>query len=211
MSASTSVLNLSVLVLNRHYMALRVVSVKRAFSLLFRNLAQVISIEDGKYQTYDFESWAEISQLKKEFEPNSHDWIRTVRYDIVVPRVIRLVFYDKLPRQEIKFNRKNIFARDRNRCQYCGRKFPTSELTLDHVIPRSRGGKTTWDNIVCCCVECNIKKGGRTPQEAGMSLVIKPEKPKRSPVLTLKLTSGQYYSSWKEFLDHAYWNVELKE
>lgn len=210
MSTATSVLNLNVLVLNKHYMALRVISARRAFALLLKNLAQVINIEDGKYQAYDFESWQQISQLKKEFEPEEHIWVRTVKCDIVVPKIIRLIFYDKLPRQEVKFNRKNIFARDRNRCQYCGRRFPTSELTLDHVIPRSRGGKATWENIVCCCIECNIKKGGKTPQEAGMKLISKPEKPRRSPLLTLKLTN-QHYASWKEFIDHAYWNVELKE
>lgn len=210
MSASVTVLNSNVLVLNKHYMALRVVSVRRAFSLLFRELAQVISVEDGRYCTYDFQSWAEISQLKKEFEPDAHEWIHTVKFELAVPRIIRLLFYDKLPRQEVKFNRRNIFARDHNRCQYCGKKFPTSELSLDHVIPRSQGGKSTWDNIVCCCLQCNVKKGGKTPHQAGMKLIANPQKPKRSPILSLKLSTNRY-ASWKEFLDQAYWTVELKE
>ncbi len=83
-----------------------------------------------------------------------------------MPRVIRLLAYDRLPKQTVRFNRRNLFARDNNRCQYCGKRFPTSELSLDHVVPRSRGGDTTWENIVCSCVACNVRKGGRTPTSA---------------------------------------------
>jgi 5-methylcytosine-specific restriction endonuclease McrA len=114
-----------------------------------------------------------------------------------------------LPRKDVKFNRRNIFARDGNHCQYCGRKFPTAELSLDHVIPRSRGGKTTWTNVVCCCLSCNVKKGGRAPSQAGLKLQNKPVKPRRSPVVHVELSSSRY-RSWKQFLDHAYWSVELK-
>jgi 5-methylcytosine-specific restriction endonuclease McrA len=210
MDGGGAVLDANVLVLNKHYMALRVVSVRRAFSLLFRDLAQVISIEDGKYQTYDFQSWAEVSQYRREFEPDSHEWIKTVRFEIVVPKIIRLLFYDKLPRQEVKFNRRNIFARDTNRCQYCGKKFAPAELSLDHVLPRSQGGKSTWENVVCCCLDCNVRKGGRTPEQAGIRLINHPRKPRRSPMITLKLSNARY-ASWKEFLDQAYWSVELKE
>ena len=119
------------------------------------------------------------------------------------------IAYDKVPRQTVKFNRRNIFARDHNQCQYCGRKSSTSELSLDHVIPRSQNGQTTWDNIVCACVECNVRKGGRTPRQANMTLIRKPEKPKRSPLLNLKLTQKKY-QSWQSFIDTAYWSVELK-
>ena len=117
--------------------------------------------------------------------------------------------YDRLPRQEVKFNRRNIYARDGNRCQYCGKKFATTELSLDHVVPRRQGGKSTWDNIVCACLKCNIKKGGRTPAEAHMTLIAVPKRPRRNPVISLKLSEGRY-ASWKQFLDHAYWSVELK-
>lgn len=197
------------LVLNKHYLPIRIVNVKRAFSLLFRELVEVIQIHDGRYLSYDFESWVEISELHKEFEPHEHDWIRTVRFDIAVPRIVRLLIYDRLPRQDVKFNRRNIFARDNNSCQYCGKKFSTTELSLDHVVPRSRDGGNSWDNIVCCCMKCNVRKGGRTPPEAGMKLIRKPVKPRVSPVIGIKL-SDHRYRSWKQFLDHAYWNVELK-
>ena len=133
-----------------------------------------------------------------------------MRFEIAVPRILRLLVYDRLPQQTVKFNRRNIYARDRNRCQYCGRRFPTTELSLDHVVPRSIGGKTTWGNVVCCCVACNVRKGGRTPDRSGMKLIVKPIKPRRSPVLQLRLTSARY-ASWKQFLDAAYWNVELKD
>lgn len=211
---ATSSLSANVLVLNRFYQAIRVVNVRRAFSLLCRELAEVIHIEpaqDGSsvWQNLNFESWQELSELKAEFAPDGFDWIHTVRVPIAVPRIIRLLGYDKLPRQDVKFNRRNIFARDGNRCQYCGKKFGTSDLSLDHVIPRSQNGRSTWENIVCCCVKCNVKKGGRTPEQAHMKLLSKPVKPKRSPVINLRLTDKRY-ASWKQFLDEAYWTVELR-
>lgn len=195
--------------LNKHYMAMRIVSARRAFCLLVRELAEVVHVEDGQYLSYDFASWVEVSEARKRFEPAKYDWVRTVRFDVAVPRIIRLLYYDRLPRQEVKFNRRNIFARDGNRCQYCGKRYPTNELSLDHVVPRSRGGQTTWENIVCCCLRCNVRKGGRTPAEAGMELIRAPARPRRSPVLTISLSADRY-RSWKQFLDHAYWHVELK-
>jgi 5-methylcytosine-specific restriction endonuclease McrA len=206
---SQSGLDCSVLVLNKHYMAIRVVGAKRAFSLLCRDLAEVVSYEQGTYANYDFKSWCEVSQCRREFEPNGHDWVATVNFDIAVPRIIRLLFYDRLPRGEVKFNRRNIFARDRNSCQYCGKRFPTSELSLDHVVPRSAGGGATWENIVCACMRCNVKKGGRTPKQAHMALIQKPVKPRRNPLIHVHLGYDRY-RSWKQFLDHAYWSVELK-
>jgi 5-methylcytosine-specific restriction endonuclease McrA len=207
--AATEALSASVLVLNRFYMAVHVVSVRRAFALLCRELAEVVHIEEGQYANYNFESWREISELKASYKTPHEDWIRSVNFEIQVPRVIRLLFYDRLPKQTIRFNRRNIFARDANRCQYCGRRFPTSELSLDHVIPRSRGGETSWENIVCSCVKCNVKKGGQTPQEASMQLIRPPVRPKRSPLLSIKLGNPKY-ESWKTFLDNAYWSVDLK-
>jgi 5-methylcytosine-specific restriction endonuclease McrA len=195
-------------------MAMRVVSVRRGFTLLFkrdaesRPIAEVVNVEDGRYVSYDFEDWAQLSRLKAEFEPDDHDWIRTVRFDIVVPRIIRVLTFAKLPRQDVKFNRRNLFARDHNTCQYCGKRFSTSDLSLDHVIPRSRGGENTWENIVCACLNCNVRKGGRTPAEAHLRLIRQPVKPRRNPVVSIKL-SDQRYSSWRQFLDAAYWDVEL--
>jgi 5-methylcytosine-specific restriction endonuclease McrA len=205
-----SALDASVLVLNKLFMAIHIISVRRAFCLLCKDLAEVVSMEDGQFTTYDFATWREVSEYRaRHFRREDDDWVRTISTEIQVPRVIRLMDYDRLPKQTVKFNRRNIFARDNNQCQYCGKKFPTSELSLDHVVPRSQGGTSTWENIVCACVTCNVRKGGRTPKEANMHLIRKPEKPKRSPMLNLKLTNKKY-QSWKTFLDNAYWSVELK-
>ncbi len=209
-AAGHSALDSHVLVLNKHYAAVRVVSAKRAFVMLFKGLAEIVSVESEQYVSYDFSSWCELSEYRSQYEREHHDWIHCVKFDIAVPRIVRLLFFERLPRQPVKFNRRNIFARDRNRCQYCGKKFPTSELSLDHIFPRSRGGRADWTNIVCCCVKCNVRKGGRTPDEANMKLIAEPVKPKRSPVLTLRLASEKY-ASWKQFLDTAYWNVELRD
>jgi 5-methylcytosine-specific restriction endonuclease McrA len=191
------------------YMAVHVINVRRAFSLICRDLAEVIHLESGQYANYDFESWREVSEMRSAFKEPHEDWIRAVNFEIQVPRVIRLLAYDRLPKQTVRFNRRNLFARDNNRCQYCGKRFPTSELSLDHVMPRSRGGDTSWENIVCSCVACNVRKGGRTPAEAHMHLVRQPYKPKRSPLLSIKLGNPKY-ESWKSFLDSAYWSVDLK-
>jgi 5-methylcytosine-specific restriction endonuclease McrA len=206
----TPALESSVLVLNKLFMAVHVISVRRAFCLLCKELAEVVSLEDGQFATYDFVTWRELSEFRKtHFRRADDDWVRTINSEIQVPRVIRLLEYDKLPKQAVKFNRRNIFARDNNQCQYCGKRFATAELSLDHVVPRSQGGVSTWDNIVCACLKCNVRKGGRTPRQAHMALVRRPEKPKRSPVLNLKLTQSKY-QSWQAFLDSAYWDVELK-
>src|SRR3954467_15447622 len=198
--SATPALEASVLVLNKMFMAVHIISVRRAFCLLCKEQAEVVSLEDGQFATYDFETWRELSEYRaRHFRQEDDDWVRTVDREIQVPRVIRLLDYDKLPKQTVKFNRRNIFARDNNQCQYCGKRFPTAELSLDHIVPRSQGGVSTWENIVCACVGCNVKKGGRTPKEAHMHLIRRPEKPKRSPLLNLKLTNEKY-QSWKTFL-----------
>lgn len=208
--SEASALDSSVLVLNKHYAPVRVVSARRAFCMIFKEIAEIISVEDSRYQSYDFQSWREVSAFRARYEREHYDWVRCVRFDLAVPRIIRLMFYDRLPRTAVKFNRRNIYARDRNRCQYCGGKFPTHELSLDHIVPRSRGGESSWTNVVCACVKCNVRKGGRLPEEAHMRLIVDPVKPRRSPVVTIRLTSEKY-ASWKQFLDTAYWNVELKD
>lgn len=205
----SSGLTAKVLVLNKLYMAVRVISAKRAFCMLARDLAEVIHVEDGQFVSYDFESWAEVSELQRQFEPHRFDWVKTVRLQLAVPKVIRLHGYDRLPEQQVKLNRRNLFARDRNQCQYCGRHFPTSDLSIDHVLPRAQGGGDTWENLVCACIKCNARKGGRTPEQASISLIRKPVRPKRNPMITLRL-GQEKYESWKAFLDNAYWSVELR-
>lgn len=197
-----------VLVLNKVYVALRVITARRAFALLVRDAAEIVHVEQGHYYNYDLTSWLEVSHLARQFEPEAHDWVRTVRMHIAVPRVIRLLGYDRVPDEGVKLNRRNLFARDRNRCQYCGRLFTTSELSIDHVTPRAHGGPDTWDNLVCACLRCNARKGGRTPDQAGMKLVRKPVRPKRNPLIAVRLGSDKY-QPWKAFLDEAYWSVEL--
>src|SRR5215468_3520762 len=177
----STALSASVLVLNRFYMAVHVVNVRRALGLLFRELAEVIHFEEGQYANYNFQSWREISALRAAFKEQHDDWIHGVNFEIQVPRVIRLLSFDRVPKQTIRFNRRNLFARDGNRCQYCGQSFPTSELSLDHVVPKSRNGQTCWENILCAWLLCKGGKGGRTPQEAHMRLIRPPVKPKRSP------------------------------
>ncbi|MFK7958926.1 MAG: HNH endonuclease [Phycisphaerales bacterium] len=209
-AATMTALDDQVLVLNRMYTAIRVVSARRAFVLLCKRAAEVIAVEDGVYSTYDFESWTDLASLQQEYAPDAYSWVRTPRVSIPVPKIIRLFRYDRVPRSPVKLNRRNIYARDGNRCQYCGVVFGTRELTLDHVVPRVQGGENTWINLVCACLRCNTRKGGRTPDQAKMRLVRTPVQPKRPSAMTIRLGSVKY-ASWRAFLSDAYWNVELRD
>ena len=195
-------LNASVLVLNRGYLVVHVVGVRRALGLTFRNLAEIIDTEDGSYANHDFESWLTLSDLRSEQKHEHQDWLRSVNFEIQVPRIIRLLAYDRIPRHTLRFNRRNLFARDGHRCQYCGKKGSAEQLSMDHVIPRSRGGGTTWENVVCCCLRCNSSKGGHTPKEARMTLLREPRKPRFNPLRAHRAKHPQY-ESWMTFLRSA--------
>ena len=195
-----SVLNTKVLVLNRSYLPIHITIVRRALSLLYQGIARAV---DEQYRTFDFASWADLAA--------DEDAIGLVNRAIRVPRVILLQGYDRVPRRYVRFSRFNIYSRDQNRCQYCGRQFPRAELNLDHVVPRSKGGTSIWDNVVCSCHRCNRLKGGRTPAEAGMRLIRQPRRPQWTPFMT-ETYSLRRYKEWMPFLsavDAAYWNTEL--
>ncbi|MCY1033677.1 HNH endonuclease [Corallococcus sp. BB11-1] len=193
-------INSAVLVLNRYYQPVHVTSVKRAFSLLYQGVAKAI---DAEYRLYEFADWAALSATQ--------DSITTIDRTIRVPRVLVLGAYDHLPRAKVRFSRLNIYARDNDTCQYCSKQLPRSELNLDHVNPRTQGGKTTWENVVCSCVPCNLRKGGRTPEQAGMRLLKKPVRPRWTPLFRGAIRKVTY-REWLPFLhlaDISYWNVEL--
>lgn len=192
-----NLLSTNVLVLNKFYMVLRVVTARRAFIFLAKDYAEVVHKNNGRFEGYRFGSWVQASS---EHNGNTLDeYIHTPKWRILIPRVIRLLEYDKMPRREWKLNRKNILIRDNYQCQYCGKKYPLSLITIDHIIPRSRGGTAAWTNVVTCCNKCNTKKGGRLPREAGMKLITKPQKPNFNSGLS-KLLDDKKYSIWKEFI-----------
>jgi 5-methylcytosine-specific restriction endonuclease McrA len=209
--------NAAVLVLNRHYQPIHVTNAKRAFTLLYLGVARVI---DQQFRTFDFESWA---QLSDETGSRGHrgasdqggapEVVRTVNRAILVPRVIILQMYDRVPKTKVRFSRYNIYLRDGNTCQYCGEELPRTDLNLDHVVPRAQGGRTTWENVVCCCIDCNLSKGARTPEQAGLKLLKVPVRPRWTP--TFRTQAGKIrYREWLPFLgiaDASYWNVELKD
>ncbi len=199
----TSIIYSKVLVLNRFYFPVHITSVKRAFSMLYQGVVRAI---DENYRMFDFQSWSELSVSVED------DALRTVDRLIRVPRVVVLVAYDRMPRRHVRFSRMNIYARDRNTCQYCGKTFPRTALNLDHVVPRSQGGKSTWENVVCSCIKCNRKKGGRTPEQAGMRLIRPPSRPSFTPLAVLH-RQGVAYREWMTFLnfvDASYWCTELE-
>jgi 5-methylcytosine-specific restriction endonuclease McrA len=191
-----------VLVLNRSYLPVHVTSVKRAFALLYQGVARAV---DEQYRTFDFASWRDLAV---EVE---HERVGVVGGFVRVPRVLLLIAYERVPKRHVRFSRFNIYARDNNTCQYCGRRLPRTELNLDHVIPRSRGGTSTWENVVCSCHSCNRRKGGKTPEEAHMVLISRPKRPQWTPFST-EMFSLRRYLEWMPFLttvDSAYWNTEL--
>jgi 5-methylcytosine-specific restriction endonuclease McrA len=203
-----AVLDQSVLVLNRLWQAVNVVGARRAFALLAREHAQVVHQTVDAFHTYSLMDWIDFSDYNP--PADAMETVHTVNRSIRLPRVILLTVFDKLPCKELKLTRNNVFERDSNKCQYCGHAFERELLNLDHVIPRHYGGKTTWENIVCSCIKCNSRKANRLPHEAHMRLIRKPSKPKWRPVISLVL-GNHGHEKWKDFLDVAYWNVELEE
>lgn len=169
------------LLLSQGYEPIKVISWQRAISLLFLGKVEVL-------EEYD------------------HD-IRSISLVIKIPAVVRLLRAFRRHAKPVKFSRVNIYARDNYRCQYCHHKASISELTYDHVIPRSQGGTTEWTNIVTCCYECNRKKGGRTPKQAAMALLSQPAQPNWVPAVTIRISLKSVPDAWRDYL---YWTGELE-
>ena len=171
------------LLLNSTYEPLKVIPWQRAVTLMWLGKVEVV-------RSYDRD-------------------VRSVTFKIRMPAVVRLLRFIRRKRPQVSFSRKNLFARDDNSCQYCGAKREPGELTYDHVVPRSLGGKTDWSNIVTSCIDCNRRKGGRTPEQAGMRLRRHPRRPERIPgVLTITIGLSSAPDAWRDFL---YWNIQLDE
>lgn len=204
-------LNQNVLVLNRNWLVIHVTNLRRAFGLVFQGFAKIVGDD---MRTYDFDSWRAFSEVAgdgSEFS-NGEDsaYIATPNYKLLVPEVIQLSSYGRVPPRRVKFSRRNIFLRDNFTCQYCGCRPPQSELTIDHVLPKSKGGRSTWENVVLSCVKCNSRKGSLSVAEAGLKLAKKPKRP-HWLACALQAASAQNRPLWTKFLDEAYWNVQLKE
>ncbi|MBC7981178.1 MAG: HNH endonuclease [Armatimonadetes bacterium] len=194
-------LELPVLVLNRFWQPVHTCSVRRALHLLCLGHAQVVQVEgENKFFTHDLGSWIGYSDGIIDEE-----MIHSVKVALRVPKIVVLAIYDRLPRLEVKFTRRNIFLRDKFTCQYCVKVLPENQLNLDHVIPRDKGGRTTWDNIVASCVKCNTRKANKLPHEANMYPSAKPFAPRWRPLYGLQ-ENGLGDESWKHFL-----NLDRKE
>ena len=185
------------LVLNRLWQAVNVVGVERAFSLLALEHAQVIYAEDGSFRLFDADAWFAFSAEAPPSEGGR--LIHTVNQSVRVPSVLLLRRYDRMLLREMKFNRQNLFERDGYRCQYCGNSFVAKELNMDHVVPRDRGGKTSWENVVTSCIRCNSRKGNRDPNEAGMYLLREPVRPRQRPFVSF-LYGRPIEDSWRHFI-----------
>lgn len=190
MSGASRALATQVLVINRRMQAVHITTARRAFVLLWTDIARAL---DSTWVAHTFDAWAERDSAPHEAT------VGTSRGPIAVPRVVQLVTYDRMPRATLRLTRRNIFLRDGHTCQYCGRRATPRDLNLDHVMPRSRGGPMSWDNVVCSCRACNLRKGGRTPPEANMRLLKKPVRPRWSPILALAFAPGRP-PEWEPFL-----------
>lgn len=192
------VLEQKALVLNRSWIAIGTTTVRVALCLMYRAAAH--AVEPGQGTIHDFDSWSRLSVL--ETEP----CVRTVRYRLKVPEILLLAHYDAIPRKRISFSRRNVYRRDQYTCQYCGARPNEDALTVDHVIPRSRGGKTNWTNCVVSCARCNRRKSNRTPEESGVRLIRLPQEPTWTPCLTIP--RDQRKRSWDPFIPA---NLRLQE
>lgn len=196
-------LDAHVLVLNRFYQPVNVTNVRRAICMMYIGAARAL---DPQYRLFDFPSWAALSA---EF---GDETVGAANFRLRIPRVVVLQAYERVPKGRIRFSRHNIFVRDDHTCQYCAKPLPRRQLNLDHVIPRSQGGKTNWENVVTSCIPCNFRKGARTPERAGMRLVRPAQKPRWAELLHPPRMRARY-REWLPFLnpiDASYWNTELE-
>jgi 5-methylcytosine-specific restriction endonuclease McrA len=187
-----------VLVLNRNWQAVSIVGVRRAFNLLFRDHARIINPDSAEHSPYDIGEWIDYSMRHP--PKDDGDALHTVRLALRIPYVLILSDYDHLPMREVHLSREGILARDEYVCQYCGKKFSEQELTIDHVIPRERGGRNTWENLVTACRQCNSLKANRLPHEAGMKLTRKPRRPPRMPFAATAIIDAAMIPQWRPFL-----------
>jgi 5-methylcytosine-specific restriction endonuclease McrA len=179
-----------VLVLNRSFQPVRITTARHAFTLLYLGRARAL---DARFEPVDFEPWAAVAP-----EP-SDDAIGTPRGPIRVPRVLVLSGYNRVPSAPLRLSRRNVFLRDNFTCQYCGGRPAVRDLNLDHVLPRSRGGTSSWDNLVTSCRTCNVKKGYATPEECGMIPRHKPHRPNWSMALRMAAPTTRF-AEWEPFL-----------
>lgn len=196
----SSVLSEQALVLNRSWAAISTTTVREALSMLFTGTARAIQPET--YETHEFDSWVDLS-----VDPDE-PCVRTVSLRIRVPEVIVLASFNGMPTPSATFSRRNLYRRDHNTCQYCGSRPGTSELTIDHIVPRSRGGLSTWQNCVLACVPCNGRKANRLPDEARMVLATAPVKPLWTPFMEVPV--ARVRQSWKRFVSDRYWDIALE-
>jgi len=199
MSVATPVIHKRVLVLNKSWTAVNVCPLHRAITLVWKDYAKIIDPFE-QFQTYTWEDWARIRPKSGE------DFIQGIRDNFRIPEVILLNGYDRVIRgRGPKFSRREIYRRDKYICQYCAKPVG-SEGSIDHVVPRSQGGETSWENCVLSCLKCNLRKDNRTPKQAHMKLLSKPVKPK---IIPFKTDHREFPKSWEAFLSEAYWNVEM--
>ncbi|MBM82941.1 MAG: restriction endonuclease [Planctomycetaceae bacterium] len=196
----TAVLERPTLVLNRNWQPVGVATVAKALTKVWNGTARIVDPVD--YQQYSWEDWACLEP------PEGELVIQTRHFPLRVPEVITLTKYDRLPTNSVTFSRRNVFKRDRFRCQYCGTKPGTEELTIDHIVPRAQGGTSTWTNCVLACIDCNAKKADRTPEQARLPLRCTPVRPVWRPLYAAR---GVRIESWSRFISESYWNVELDE
>ncbi len=185
----TELLDRATLVLNRSWRPVHVTTVRRALCMVFRDAARIV--EPDSLATYSFTEWIELPP------PPTVPCIRSPSVRMSPPEVVLLLHYDRVPCHEAPFTRRNLFLRDDFTCQYCGNRFGSDRLSVDHVLPRSRGGSTSWENCVLACVSCNSRKADRTLKEAGLRLLRPPVRPRWSPYLNLR--PSQRMESWHRF------------
>lgn len=179
---------MQVLILNKSFSPIGIISFKKAIVLLFKEKAKVLEV--GSYYTYDWKEW-----INKSFD--GYKRIKTPKQELCVPEIIVLKEYDKIQKKKLNANKKNIYKRDMGQCQYCAKALSVKDATIDHINPKSKNGKFTWDNCVLSCVKCNLKKGNYDLKEIGMKLLKKPEAPSHENISFCFIENAP--ESWKLF------------
>lgn len=192
------------LVLNKRWVPITTTTVQEAIGLVSKGRAMIL--EPGTYAAHDLDSWDAVSKAQNKF---GEGMLRSQYLTILPPEVIVLNEYAELGQKSVVFSRKNLFKRDKYTCQYCGKQPGPDELTVDHVVPRSKGGISSWTNCVLACVECNKQKADKSLDKCGLKLRRMPRKPSWKALA--QISPHNRLQSWDDFLAKAYWEVELEE
>jgi len=189
---------MKILALNSNYIPIRITSRFSAIGKFYTGMVEFIYIKDGKWQGYNWDEWWDMS--RQDIWPEGTDFIESTTQRVALPAVMRYLQYEKIPKVTLRLTRKAIYERDQYKCYLCGKEFGEKKLSIDHIVPASRGGRNSWENLITCCKQCNFNKGDKTLTELKLKPKFNAYKPNLSNIAKLKASIGTMRPEWELFI-----------